>query len=544
MSRCVRLARACVCAIVLWLVCGGSAMASPRAVVNLDIDRQGNVTADFHLPAGTRVVRFKEATVDAARRRWLPADSGLVMEGNAVTAADGGEISRLRLVIGRAQQGRLRSYDALVDFGDGGVAVYSSYLELEMPTAFVLAKPGYVRGNRIAAGAAMVPQEGAYLYMGPLTAQRLAGGSILLDRRTPPWVTTELRTTLPRLAHYYVKALGWRRPLRPNIMLVVAAPEQPGASYRGDVLPGQSIRLALTGGDWQTPSEQRRLMLRQMLAHELFHVFEREDGGGADHGRPWIHEGMAEYAALQALRATRLAGTPFVVEALDERINQCLARLGNRSLTAVEPTSSEQRLFYDCGTLAFALYDRYSQVQPDGAGSYFKAVAPVLQLDGDAVVNLMNRLSRDAVPSAHAYIGQLLAAGRLDDTTPLETVMTELGIVNTSGRHANAVYARAVLHYLLANDCSGGRGYWTLPEGFRLDGRFNCRTVSDSPTISHAFAIDLRDNAAQAYERIRADCGRAGATVPLAGPGDMRLSLACDKPIDAVPMAVHPGRLP
>lgn len=536
------LARAWACAIVLWLACGGSAAASPQAVATLDIDEQGNVTAEYRLPPGTRTVRFKDAAADAARRQWLPAGSGLVMDGNAVSAVDGAEFTRLRLVIGRAQQSRLRSYDALVDFGAAGVAVYSSYLQLETPTTFVFGRPGYVRGKRMAAGAATEEKEAAYLYMGPLTSQRLAPGSILLDPRTPRWVAAEIGAALPKLARYYGKALGWNGPLRPNLMLVFTAVEQPGASYRGDVLPGQSIRLSLTGADWQVASEQRRLMLRQMLAHELFHIFEREND--RDAGRPWIHEGMAEYAALRALRGTRLADEPFVVAALDDRINQCLARIGNRSLTAIEPTSSEQRLFYDCGTLAFALYDRYSQVQPGGAGSFFKAVAPALRMRGDAAADLMSALSSAAVPSAHAYIGQLLAAGRLDQGLALETITRELGLASTSGRHGNDVYARAVLHYLLANDCSGGRGYWTLPEGFRLDGRFNCKTVGASPTISHVFANDLREDAAQAYERIRQECGRAGATVPLTGPGDVRFSLACDKPIDAVPKAVHPSRLP
>ncbi|MGW8389966.1 hypothetical protein [Pseudoduganella sp. HUAS MS19] len=321
------------------------------------------IVVNYDFPTPVTQVQFKQRQLETRISHWKLSNPDLLLDDIGLRSKSEQAFSHVSIEIPVLQAAKLRHYETTIPVGSSGAAILSEHLALSpetWSTSFRFNAGGVVRGRNIAPGTAWHDDlataaiAGAYLYVGPLHAMQGERASFLFDPATPPWIKQEVKGTVDAVTQAYRTRFGVpKERIRPAIILSMLAKTGPSDSYRGDTLPGQSVRLALYGEEWAVRTEDRQRQLRRFLAHELAHIFNAELSRPANYGHAWIHEGMAEYAALNTLTELQLISRQYALDTMNASINNCQLGIASRSLLDIQATSPEQKLFYDCGVALF-----------------------------------------------------------------------------------------------------------------------------------------------------------------------------------------------
>jgi hypothetical protein len=191
------------------------------------------------------------------------------------------------------------------------------------------------------------PDNLSYAYFGPASPAPAGVANLILDPKTPDWAVQLLQETTTKVTSFYDHAFQRPLPYKPLIMVSVSDFETPGLSLKGGAI-GKQVVYRLGGKALLRGSPQVRSMFKELIAHELAHVWQNNvTRGGIGENEAWIREGGAEAIALAGLRGSGL-------------FNQAEADAYETKLTqeceALNGSVDNYRGIYACGFKRFTDY--------------------------------------------------------------------------------------------------------------------------------------------------------------------------------------------
>ncbi len=208
-----------------------------------------------------------------------------------------------------------------------------------------------LRGAAAGAGAASL-----YVGFGDLGGEPAAvesdSATLLLDPDLPGWFRDQTAADLPRLLERFAAVTGVPLPVRPLVAVAWGGAETPaGATDRavsGTVLPGVLLVTA-EGAGWLEPDEAARRDGFRALARQTLLLWARGHFP-VDAESAWLAEAAADRFALDAALAFGIESEQEAARRPIERANDCLVRLGGRSLR--EAAEAGNRTARSCGAVA------------------------------------------------------------------------------------------------------------------------------------------------------------------------------------------------
>lgn len=363
-----------------------------------DITRQGDqFVVELHLDADAPewVFTHSPAMLEGGLR-WRVRDWTVLTPGVQLATMDGQDSLRTtggdtlpRTVRLRIQPRPARveaSYNPVIDFGSGSVALYTGQFEVEPrgseppPTPMRIAwhdRSGPVLFNGVRLDAATTNGEDAYIVFGQAGLVEHAALATVLHSNLPPWVSAMILNEAPALIDYYVRRLGGGPALRPTVMAGWNGPTSGMTSMGGSVLPGL-IAVNFEGSGLAAESDDARFMIRAFLAHESAHFWLGQTVRYGAEDDLWITEGGAD---LMSARAARAVDPDFPDEALIETLVDDCRRLAEQGPVATAGARGQPRAYYACGA-TFALAAEGARSRRDG-GDWLDVVSDLMLSNRD-----------------------------------------------------------------------------------------------------------------------------------------------------------------
>ncbi len=192
-------------------------------------------------------------------------------------------------------------------------------------------------------------KDGRSIYVGKQKPLLSSGVLTLIDQGLPSEIHHSLDNDIPKLMEYFEKELGkLRNEQTPT--LFASYSNRPGTSSQGGVLPNQIFM------HWDFHDLEKKVKKQEFLnetlfyfAHEVAHFFQTTITSANNH-EAWVHEGSADYFALNALAELYPDAQSFLkTKQLDSR-NQCEASLKNHALSEAS-AEGDFKAHYHCGLL-------------------------------------------------------------------------------------------------------------------------------------------------------------------------------------------------
>lgn len=497
MSKTILRAAAAMATVVA-MTCGVAtpALAQQAAMVEAR-SAPGGVAVTWRLAEPTTRVAFLSAAV--IRDTWTMTTRGLTLADGAVEGEAPFQAFEILISPDKAEVDRI--YMSLSKAGEGHV-LYGPALTLKDMDAELTAQ--------LASGEVAVPTTEAvkgYLYLGPEAAlMRRDGAAVVTSPSAPPALTTLLRDGFFAAQTFYGARLGDVLPNEPTLIISTDSPGPTG--FRGDVTDTGLISLRFHGDMWASPPPDVATPLGTFVWHEAFHLWngngmKMKDSGSA----PWLHEGMAEYAALTAAASSGVIGEAQAREALTARMRDCRSVLGDDDYD-VERLRRGQAI-YDCGVVVQWLVDLEERQASGGRRDVFDLWKDMLDAgrggDGYGVPDFRARLRAD---TAVAVLMDGPGAARW---TEIEARLMALG-VTFEDRPDVGDYRRAALWHVAGRHCIGSVGFFENQDGVQLDTGKRCGVLSGNPKIA---AVEDHDPMAEAEAMFRAVQARCAAAQPI-----------------------------
>jgi len=497
----------------------------------------GGLSVAYALPAPVDHFAFDEAVEDVRADTWHAPDDMVLAKG-VLTRKDGKPFQAFTMRITPDSRPRDRRYPALTRVGDGW-QVYGPYLKAEAGAAPVRADIARVKGWVVVpavgkAGRGALPLDG-WIFVGP-PAYVARGQAVLV---VAPNVEAALRVpiadAMESATRFYTRRLGVGLPTPPTVIATRIPQFQPG--WQGDTTDGPVASLRFFGPPREEPDQAA--ITAAFVDHEFFHfwnsrLLHSRDGAG----EAWLHEGMAEYAALLASREQGGRDEAQIAEQLAARLTGCAAELGDKGL-GVEPPRRGGGV-YDCGVLV-----------------QWTADLKIRKVSGgrEDVFDLWRRVFADAQARGGEYDGAsfLKTAGlseAADDPLRLLAHPGDAGRWPALVAGLNALGARIVatrspdaerrqmLFHLLGQVCQGQKGYYGGdPKRVKLDTGTRCGAALDGdPVIDSVAGRAVIADALAARDAAAALCA-TGGDVPLTLGGKVVATIPCKTPMPERPMA-------
>lgn len=176
-----------------------------------------------------------------------------------------------------------------------------------------------------------------------------SGVLTLIDQGLPSEIHHSLDNDIPKLMEYFEKELGkLRNEQTPT--LFASYSNRPGTSSQGGVLPNQIFM------HWDFHDLEKKVKKQEFLnetlfyfAHEVAHFFQTTIASANNH-EAWVHEGSADYFALNALSELYPDAASFLKTKQLESKNRCEASLNNHALSEAS-AKRDFKAHYHCGLL-------------------------------------------------------------------------------------------------------------------------------------------------------------------------------------------------
>ena len=242
-----------------------------------------------------------------------------------VSRMDGKPFKGFRVKITPDSAPRDRVYPSLTRVG-AGWQIYAPYLQiknrlikiqLSLPSGWTLA-PKWDSAADLQGQGFIGPRD--YVRRGAVTTV------------VAPELSTSLQAFVvdaaTKSAAQYSERLNLSIPNSPTI--IVAQIPEFRAGWRGDTMPGSVISLRFFGG---SDHAHDRAWVARFVYHEVFHLWNAQLATSRDlAGEAWLHEGMAEYAALTASEKDGFIDEADIRQELGDHLTGCEQALGDASL--------------------------------------------------------------------------------------------------------------------------------------------------------------------------------------------------------------------
>lgn len=474
--------------------CGGfPAQAQQTATVQART-AMGGVAVTWRLAKPVKEVAFREP--DVIRDRWTVATPGLAMDKGVVRSERPFDTFKILIVPDAAEVDRV--YMGLTRVGAGAILYGPGVALKDIDTTLTL-RPGI--GETTLPGKRAI--EG-YAYLGPNAAvTRKGGGAVVVGASVPTFLSKLMAEGFLKAQAFYGARLGRGLPYEPALIVTT---DSPGPTvFRGDVTNTGVIATRFFGTSWAKPAPDVMDQLSTFVWHETFHLWNGhgiplKDGETA----PWLHEGGAEYGALVAAATSGAIEENQARLSLARRLNGCRSALRNRDYDPQKLRSGSA--VYDCGVVIQWIADLEARKASDGRRDILDLWKTMLAKGrtgaGYGVADFRAALLQDSAvkilldePGAHRWAS-------------LEARLSTLGVslANAPGR---SDYRRAALLHLTAQNCTGGTGFYTVPEGVKLDTGDRCGVLSGDPVVARIEDHDPMADAEAMFRAVQARCARA-----------------------------------
>jgi hypothetical protein len=454
----------------------------------------GGVAVTWRIARPVKEVTFREP--DIIRDRWTMATPGLTMEKGVVRSNHPFDTFEILIAPDAAEVDRV--YMGLTQVGTGAILYGPGVTLKDIDTTLTL-RPG--------TNETTVPSERAiegYAYLGPYAAvTRKAGGTVVVGASVPAFLSKLMGDGFLKAQAFYGERLGRGLPYEPALIVTT---DSPGPTvFRGDVTNTGVIATRFFGKSWAKPAPDVMDQLSTFVWHETFHLWNGhgiplKDGETA----PWLHEGGAEYGALVAAATSGAIDEDQGRFSLARRLNGCRSALGNRDYDPKKLRSGSA--VYDCGVVIQWIADLEARRASDGRHDILDLWKAMLARGrngaGYGVADFRAALTQDSA------IKLLLDKPGADRWASLEARLSALG-VSLANAPGWGDYRRAALLHLTAQNCTGGTGFYTVPEGVKLDTGGRCGVLSGDPVVALIEDHDPMVDAEAMFRAIQTRCARA-----------------------------------
>ncbi|WP_395942638.1 hypothetical protein [Brevundimonas sp.] len=489
-------------------------LRSDTAEVRLRSDTDG-VHVRYSLATPTDRLTFEDAHI--IRTLWTVETPGLRLDGDTVVSDQ--PFSTVEIAIAPDAEEIDRVYMGLVRVGDGWI-VHGPALAIQGVETVLTVD--------LAPDQAALPESGGIagaVYVGPTKAIIAENDALVVTGATvgEP-LSAPMREAFVTARQFYGTRLGLSLPFTPALVITV---DSPGPSqFRGDVSETGLISTRFHG-DWSGPQEETAPYVKSFVWHESFHLWNGH-GVALDDGStaPWLHEGGAEYAAVMGAVSTGDMSEAAARASLTQRLNGCRSVLEARALNGRGPRSGSG--VYDCGVLIQWLTDLMLREAGDQTVmDLWREMLTEGRRTGSYGVAEFR-----AWPQADAAVALVLEGPGEARWGAIEARLAALG-VGLEDRPSDDDYRRAVLWHLNGQNCSGGgTGYYTNPEGIKLDTGDRCGVLSGDPEIAAVEGFDPIAEVKPMFDAVTARCA-TGGPVRYNVRGGAVIEAKCAAPLDA-----------
>jgi hypothetical protein len=545
------------CLVLLLAAC--SAMDSQPAEVAVRVERMPSQKAfrvTWTLREPVQALAFGRGA-GMRQGRWVPLGRGFRFEqrnGRDVLVSQS-LTSNFQVMIPERFTEIAGDYPFLSPFSDGGVVVYTGYLDVapfrcqgssclgsevdksarrfSSPQLEAVAAPGeiLVSGARVSGRSLIVkpPAEGALVYFGRQLVYQQDGYSLVADANLPTWMIREVQSLLPGILSLNAARLGHALKAPPMIYITYSKSSSVVSLSHSGAVVGNQMLLSLYGSRWARRTVSSREEFTKLLAHEAFHLWNaslfhsvNRPGGG------WLHEGSADAFAFFSLYEMGVISHSRYSQLVTESLNRCLIGLNGTDL----PSSSgalgarnhyhcgavmEAVLHHDLQTRGLDLWQLWARLFERAAGKggfydhedFFAVANEIAGASG--VVSELSRLAngridfrRDASRSLESFFFQLFG------TAGITLVASE---IQWPDWYARAAGERA-LGEAISADCAGDGYFLTITNGVRLVGGPRCRHLKNDHEIGRIADHRIWRDGVQLYDFIRRNCQERN-TIPL-----------------------------
>ncbi|GHA10530.1 hypothetical protein GCM10008090_20200 [Arenicella chitinivorans] len=339
-----------------------------------------------HYVAGSPVKRlyFHRNPNNARQQRWQPLSNEIEIE-----IEDDNEVVRHRTgKLFSSASFRLtptyiplpKDYAPFSPFSNGDVAIYSgrffacSVAPCDMtsnhyPIRLTAPKNEHIviQGKIHASDIEWVGRNsGEQIYVGRIQPKMMSGLLAIIDPALPSSILSSLTVDLPILMQFMQTNLGeLQNQYAPTLFASFArefanpnTKSTQGGTLTDQIFTHWDLNQAQMDEHERTFDQNSTLWF---LAHEAGHFYQRSHAKPNDHNDAWIHEGMAEMLAYQALQQHYTdEAQDFLHQKVLDATNACHASLTETSLV----NASEQQKFsthYDCGLLIHLAVEQHAE---------------------------------------------------------------------------------------------------------------------------------------------------------------------------------------
>ncbi len=306
-------------------------------------------------------------TPDGSRKqRWFFEDDKFTFiqsGGNdVIIRKDNAPFSSVKLQLTPTYIALPKYYAPFSPYSDGGVLFHSArffaceqlcngnenswYITLQVPENEHI----YLRGTKYKSSVSWWDKnDGTKLYVGTQQLDHHSGFISIIDTGLPETIEQTLTSFFPKMA-LTLEARYMKLQEKP--MLFASFGQAKGNRYgrQGGVLPSQVFMHWY--GKLPTMSEQEVFEIIWFFAHETAHLYQGNINGGIASHLSWIHEGHAEYIAMQLVYQFAPQYAEQTNAKLVKAQNECHQTLKNDQLSS---SQENYPLLYQCGLTVFEL---------------------------------------------------------------------------------------------------------------------------------------------------------------------------------------------
>lgn len=489
----------------------------------------GNWQATWRFTAPARGLRFERPAHYFREQHWVVVTPGyaLARDGDSqVIVHDVAYPSAAEITVEfPVDTNRFpREYEFFHRFTDGSLAFYTGMLyaeTLDGATAVrkVHIEPGAGRrlvllGEVFGAPATWTDpgSMGTYAYIGNIEPVRTDHMTAVFDPGLPEWIAYEARQRIAGFFRTLAERTGHPLNDTPLVLFNFVPGGVGGYEYRGGALPGL-IHLNATGDGWHGADPHAVRGMLRFVAHEAAHLW---NSGKVMHFAPgtpaWLHEGSADALAERLLVVADIVRAEALDESMEHALNECINIPGWAPLSGTRAS----RAHYACGNVVASWSERLLQAadpQLDLFGFIGRLIDHAQGHGGvyteDDWFTVLESMGADSVA-----VDAMLAFVRGAHTEPgaaWQRVLQSGGILidrddASADRAALRRATGAVLMALLAEDCDGRYGFYSIDEGFELAGLGDCGNARDGTRIVELAGVPVDAPAFGAARATAAQC--------------------------------------
>ena len=515
------------------MMAGAVASAQERVDIRITPEPDG-LRAAYSLPRPVERLEFDQKAPAVRQDTWRAPDDMVLAEG-VLRRKDGKPFQAFEVRITPDTAPRDRIYPGLTRVGQGW-QIYGPYfrpVDDKPPVVAHVARPGgWVVTPAEAKDADRIPLDG-WAFVGP-------GGYVAKGPATliaSPDIDTALKARIGKAADgaaaLYGRRLGVRLETAPTVVVTRVPTFSPG--WQGDV-SGTAISLRFFGPD--KDASEASGMVAKFVDHEFFHLwnnraFESRDG----ENEPWLHEGMAEYAALLAGREQGELSDAEVGRELTDRLNACVGALRPKGLAGDPP--KQGKAVYDCGVMVQWSADLMARSASGERRDVFDVWRDLFAASraGDRTYDAKGFLAQAGQSASPEDPLRLLMAPDVDNRWDRLTAALNARGARIVGARSAEVERRNLMFHLEGLVCTGVFGFYgDNPSEVRLDTSDRCGPLNGDPLIDAVAGHDVVTDALGARDAVVGICAAQG-DVAFTYRGKLVATVACKTPLGPRPLA-------